>query len=229
MLVELIGESLARAVRRFEYEKDMQIEESRDATPVDMMSVALQELIDTKKQLIQVRAAVAKGRIDMVRDLVGHSMIVTSAKPKLHNIQHERRNESKQQLHQKVCMLIGTNSSFSGGCGVTRNMKEVAEKGEYAQLHFALGGQNPENTYQERNYVMMLDEAIDDLARAHLKKARDDGRFHGFSFCSDESPAQSLRYQGLRFQITLIYGVVFESVETWDTPAFKEKMPIQRI
>ena len=77
--------------------------------------------------------------------------------------------------------------------------------------------------------MLMLDEAIDDLARAHLKKARDDGRFNGFSFCSDESPAQSLRYQGLRFQITLIYGVVFEPVETWDTPAFSEKMPTQRI
>ena len=226
VLVELIGESLARAVRRFEYEKDWQIEESRDATPVDMMSVALQELIDIKKQLIQVRAAVAKGRIDMVRDLVGHSMVLTSAKPKLHNLQHERNSESHQQLHQRVCILIGTNSSFSGGCGVTRNMKEVAEKGEYAQLHF---GQNPENTKAERNYVLMLDEAIDDLALAHLKKARDDDRFHGFSFCSDESPAAALCYQGLRFQIPLIYGVVFEQAETWDTPAFQQKMQIQRI
>ena len=108
-------------------------------------------------------------------------------------------------------------------------MKEVAEKGEYAQLHFALGGQNPENTYQERNYVMMLDEAIDDLARAHLKKGRDDDRFLGFSFCSDESPAAALRYQGLRFQITLIYGVVFEQAEMWDTLAFQQKMQIQRI
>ena len=58
-------------------------------------------------------------------------------------------------------------------------------------------------------------------------QARDQGRMTSFSFVSDESPPSALRYQALRFQITIIFAVEFLDRSTWDLPAFNDKPPIK--
>ena len=43
---------------------------------------------------------------------------------------------------------------------------------------------------------------------------------------SDESPPAALRYQGLRFQITITYAVFFEPRNNWDNNQYDDTMPI---
>ena len=45
---------------------------------------------------------------------------------------------------------------------------------------------------------------------------------------TDESPAAALRYQGLRFQITINYFVRFLPLEEWEDALFDEKPPCTR-
>ena len=56
-------------------------------------------------------------------------------------------------------------------------------------------------------------------------KGRDNGSFSGFSFTSDESPPESAKYAGLRFQITWIYMLFFKPPEVWDLPEFEFELP----
>ena len=48
----------------------------------------------------------------------------------------------------------------------------------------------------------------------------------GFTFTSDESPPEAHRYSGLRFQITHCYVSLFRPTETWDSPEYARKAPI---
>ena len=49
-----------------------------------------------------------------------------------------------------------------------------------------------------------------------------------FTFATDESTAAALRYKGLRFQITVVYFVVFEIESQWELPAFDDRPPCNR-
>ena len=57
---------------------------------------------------------------------------------------------------------------------------------------------------------------------------RKEGRLIGVGFCSDESPPAAPRYAGLRFQITIVYIVVFEAEERWEAPDFDSRPPFTR-
>ena len=53
-------------------------------------------------------------------------------------------------------------------------------------------------------HALILDDAIDLLISDLIAKSLN-SRFFGFSFATDESPPQSNRFDGLRFQITYAY------------------------
>ncbi len=59
-----------------------------------------------------------------------------------------------------------------------------------------------------------------------VHKGRADGSFSGFT--SDESPPESAKYSGSRFQITWVYLVFFKALHMWDWPEFEEELPITR-
>ena len=52
--------------------------------------------------------------------------------------------------------------------------------------------------------------------------------FHGFGFTSDESPPSSVKYSGLRFQITYVHWLAFYPVSTWDDSRFLNAHPFSR-
>jgi hypothetical protein len=63
----------------------------------------------------------------------------------------------------------------------------------------------------------------------YVAKAREDGRFFGASFASDESPPNSNRYTGLRFQVTYVYSLIFKPRKSWDDPAYSQDYPFERL
>ena len=58
--------------------------------------------------------------------------------------------------------------------------------------------------------------------------AREARETQAFTFVTDESPASALRYQGLRFQITVVYFVKFVPESEWEKQAFDDKPPCTR-
>ena len=58
--------------------------------------------------------------------------------------------------------------------------------------------------------------------------AREARTIQAFTFVTDESPAAALRYQGLRFQITVVYFVKFVPESEWEKQAFDDKPPCTR-
>ena len=58
--------------------------------------------------------------------------------------------------------------------------------------------------------------------------ARADGTCDAFTFVTDESPAAALRHQGLRFQITVVYFVIFLPMSEWEKPMFDDRPPCTR-
>ena len=65
------------------------------------------------------------------------------------------------------------------------------------------------------------------MSRIQKKQAQEDGSLQEFSFVSDESPPAQLRYQGLRFQITLVYAVQFLPRNEWEHCRFDNELPIK--
>ena len=59
-------------------------------------------------------------------------------------------------------------------------------------------------------------------------QAREAREIQAFTFVTDESPASALRYQGLRFQITVVYFVKFLPVSEWEDQRFDDKPPCTR-
>ena len=61
-----------------------------------------------------------------------------------------------------------------------------------------------------------------------MRKAREAGAFEGIGIASDESAPGSNKYTGLRFQVTLVYWLIFEGVDAWEPPRFDQSYPFRR-
>jgi hypothetical protein len=70
--------------------------------------------------------------------------------------------------------------------------------------------------------------ALDELMKQRINRGREDGRYHGSGFASDESPPNCNKYVGLRFQVTWLYNLWFAQPSTWDTPCYDDAYPFQR-
>ena len=70
----------------------------------------------------------------------------------------------------------------------------------------------------------MLDEALDEVVKARLQRARGVS-FFGCGMASDESPPPQDRFAGYRFQITYIYCPMFQDESSWE---LSERPPVRR-
>ena len=70
----------------------------------------------------------------------------------------------------------------------------------------------------------MLDEALDEVVKARLQRARGVS-FFGCGMASDESLLSQDRFAGYRFQITYIYCPMFQDESSWE---LSERPPVRR-
>jgi hypothetical protein len=65
-------------------------------------------------------------------------------------------------------------------------------------------------------HCLLLDEAVDEWVKQKITRERGVSMF-GVGLCSDESPPASMRFSGLRFQITYLYVPYFRPVHEWES------------
>jgi hypothetical protein len=74
-------------------------------------------------------------------------------------------------------------------------------------------------------HLLLLDGAVDRYTSEKLMEIREQGRFAGVAYATDESPPSQPRFRGLRFQITVLYWGSFAPEEVWET---SENPPITK-
>ena len=77
--------------------------------------------------------------------------------------------------------------------------------------------------------LLLVADALQLLLRDRIQGLRDNGRFFGVGFCSDESPPGSKRFTGLRFQVTWICLPVFEPVREWGNDIYDKAPPVAKV
>ena len=73
-------------------------------------------------------------------------------------------------------------------------------------------------------HCLVLDQALDEVVKARLQKARGVS-FFGCGVASDESPPSQDRFAGFRFQITYVYCPMFDDDSLWE---LAERPPVRR-
>jgi hypothetical protein len=68
-------------------------------------------------------------------------------------------------------------------------------------------------------HLLLLDGAVDRHSSEKFFSLRELGHFAGVAIASDESPPRQPRFQGLRFQITVMYVGSFLPPDAWETSA----------
>jgi len=65
-------------------------------------------------------------------------------------------------------------------------------------------------------HLLLLDGAVDRYSTEKHWRAREAGRLAGVALATDESPPSQPRFQGLRFQITVVYVGTYKDLSEWD-------------
>ena len=73
------------------------------------------------------------------------------------------------------------------------------------------------NRVRLAQHMQILDGAVDRCTSDKLLRLREEGRFAGIAFVTDESPPKQPRFRGLRFQITVFYWGAYKDLQEWNT------------
>ena len=76
--------------------------------------------------------------------------------------------------------------------------------------------------------MLLLDSALDAALANRITAMREDGTFLGLGFATDESPPSQVRFNSLRFQITVVYLPTFPPPSTWTHMRYDQKPPLHR-
>ena len=232
MLSEMIGNCLAIRLRLYCFSIDWCIVSVWNG--VGNLQDAVQELLESRQQLLEIKAANASGHVASLRELCGPSKVLTSAKRNelcltKQDTRTTRYSDKRERTDKTLAVcaeaVVGLNTTLKAAPG-------AFELGfTLAQPDRALGTKLDEiaDRYELSNGILLLDQAVDEYMKDVFAKARGNGTLRGWSFTSDESPSIALRYAGLRFQITHLYAVIMMPREVWELPEYKSKMPIRRV
>ncbi len=164
VLSEVLGDALSTIVRRWQYENDWQLE-----LPIgseDYLSIAIQELTDTRCELLDLKATCASGRLDLVRGKLGKTMVLSSSTPRLCNWKADKEKASRKSWHDKVRLLVSTNANFRCLGKSMAFITELTLKGRDASGEV-------DHIHGDRmlwEYVSWLDEAPDGYIQENLRK-----------------------------------------------------------
>lgn len=221
IMSELIGKSLTTMVRRHCMQYDWQIELPDLGTNHNLHSV-LEELLQTRSTLVQIKGYLANDQPRRAIELCGRSLMSPLMKPRMHDSLAEKHYMKTRELFDAAMMIVSTNIAISN---VGRALAQAANK-------FTGNWNDRKDTGLVYNsasaFLLTLADALELYVAAELNQAAAAGSLSGFSFVSDESPPRSKKYSGLRFQITWVFCNLYADRTSWDTPRFEFEPPMYR-
>jgi hypothetical protein len=223
IMQEVMGTTLGKALRYFAFTDDLQWDRPPEYIEPNILQSVVQEMLRDRKTLNDVRLLLADGKVTEATVLCGAPKLSTTkstkAKTRVRG-EHRTAEENRQKMHESAILVMKTNANLKEH-KTTQNTIRVDALGSFSAAESV--------PYKKLSpYLLTLDAAMDSYVGDMITKWRDDNRISGFSWVSDESPPASSRYSGLRFQITWVYIVVYDSLQQWDLPEFEFRMPIAR-
>lgn len=166
----VVGSSLAMIIRRHQFEIDWGHSQPWGTEEANPLAEVIKELLETRKQMIAVQVAVASGRLDRAREACGNSIVVTSTRRRLENLQCDKSFESSLRFYQQASLLASSNMTF---VALRRSMAFITELNMTGSVSNAshAGFDKLFGHKGLRNYVMNMEEAIENLDREWICKA----------------------------------------------------------
>ena len=211
----VLGKSLATQLRAYVFESDWQLPVVSLLDGSSLAQSILNELLESRKQLHEVRMHLAEGNASCARQVLGTSLAMTSSGG-------ERTWQEKKGIHAREHLFNATAKAVANNIALRYIGSVMAPT---IVNHEALSASASNIDRNVREFSVILNDAIELYAKDLISKARDRKAFSGFSFISDESPPEWAKFAGVRFQITWIYYLMFEAVDKWDLPAYLTEMP----
>ena len=109
ILEHVLGKSLASALRRTTFDRYWGVcsEVTDDRALIQM---ALQEMLDTRASLLELRSEVSAGKFNRAREVAGPSMVLTTTN--VGSRMHQRLSNKARLLYEQVCLVFRTNTAF---------------------------------------------------------------------------------------------------------------------
>ena len=170
---EVVGEGLAKITRRWQFETDWRV----PCGPVDdvnALTVVVQELLDTRKQLLNIKASVANKRLDEVPALAGRSLIVSRGTHKIGELyRSDCLLESKKTLYDEALFVIATNATLRATTKALPyfSNRSVAQGDAHQQPTMDISTKKF-NTFHLTEYILLLEEAVETNNKNDIVKAR---------------------------------------------------------
>ena len=166
----VVGSSLAMIIRRHQFGIDWGHSQPWGTEEANPLAEVIKELLETRKQMIAVQVAVASGRLDRAREACGNSIVVTSTRRRLENLQCDKSFESSLRFYQQASLLASSNMTF---VALRRSMAFITELNMTGSVSNAshAGFDKLFGHKGLRNYVMNMEEAIGNLDREWICKA----------------------------------------------------------
>ena len=79
-----------------------------------------------------------------------------------------------------------------------------------------------------RHHMQILDSALDAHLANRIGRLREREDFLGLGFATDESPPSQVRFNGLRFQVTLVYLPLVPPRKDWELGIYDQRPPLHR-
>jgi hypothetical protein len=225
VLDEVVGTTVANAVRRYAYENDWKVplEVSNDASSsIAMLNATVQELVDTRRLLVEARTLSAAGRHDLVRESLGDSLVLAKAPPQRCTRLLDYQRESERVLH-----YVSLQNLIENHMAISHIPKTMARSHNFTMKsaftnecyeHDTGGGRSKFSLFK---FALDVDVAIDRHTAEVIAARRRDGSYNWFSFASDESPPSLNRHAGLRFQITYVFTLFLRRLKRGTIPSIR--------
>ena len=167
VLEEVLGSALSAVVRRRQFENDWMISCCSDSDNYTAMVV--DELVATRKTLINVKIAVANRRLDQVRHICGDPLVMVTSARKRDNWRADKNHARLRLLYDKAVLLSASNITFSGGAKSFAFITELALRGSADVAYLELDRITSDKAL--RDFILLLDEAIELYIRTNLQEA----------------------------------------------------------
>ena len=167
ILAELIGNTLATVVRRRQVESDWTVH--LGANEDDLLQKISQELTDTRKHLVAIKAEAARGNFKELKQMIGPSLTLINTRPQCITYVDQKKQSRQQKIYEEVCGLLASNATCMANTKLSQYYREVALAGSASEALEDL--QRRTNSQRLRENILNYDLALELHTKDMFRKA----------------------------------------------------------
>ena len=196
IMKELVGPNLASCLKPYVVGKQWNAEHT---VQMDIrIPSLLQELVETRQELTRLKHTAkihAQSGRPLGLDVIGSCLVPTTAQT---STAREHRDESKTKMVEFMVRHKVANKHMPKTLAEAETLIQDLRTGSHMESDNVI---EKLCTYSSlREHVLWLEQALDLWLAARIAAVRDSDRYCGYTFASDESPPNSGKFVGLRFQ-----------------------------